>query len=497
VLPQLLGEAGAQPDETFRVIVQRRAGDRSAEAALDRRGYPKLDEAGPGAFVAAVRGRDIAAVGRLAGVAYVSPDAEMVSTAVVDGSQLTGNGGQAPYERAVGADAIWAAGTSGAGVGIAVVDSGVNTSVQDFKGRDGKTRVAKNMKLDNRLQPTTGDDADYYGHGTMVAGIALGNSWNATNADRGKYVGIAPDAKLITVRTGDDKGKSYVSGVVNAIHWVIDHRKTYNIRVLNLSMTSTVAESATTSVLDAAVELAWFNGVFVVVAAGNGGPNSVLYPPGNDPFVVSVGAADTMGTVAQGDDTVAAWSSYGTTQDGRAKPELVAPGRHIVAPLAYPNATLPATYPDRILPGQKYFWASGTSMAAPIVAGIAALAFAKNPGLSNDGLKWLMTRSATPLAGAGAGAGEVNATALFAYAGTIGLANRGLPISKRLVGPGGATTYSGQGPTGAGWTEGGWDASRWAEGGWDASAWAEGGWDTVTGATTGLQAVPWSSATLD
>src|SRR5262249_5343801 len=153
----------------------------------------------------------------------------------------------------------------------------------------------------------------------MVAGIAAGNSWNATNRDRGKYVGIAPDASLITVRTGDDKGKSYVSGVINAIHWVVDNRKTYNIRVLNLSMTSTVAESATTSALDAAVELAWFNGIFVVVSAGNGGPSSVLYPPANDPFVVSVGAADTMGTAAPGDDTVALWSSYGTTQDGRAK----------------------------------------------------------------------------------------------------------------------------------------------------------------------------------
>jgi serine protease AprX len=497
VLPQLLDEATAQPEQMFRVIVRRRGDDRSADADVERRGYPKLLDVGPSAFVADVAGRDLAALGRHAGVSYVSPDAEMVATVRVDDSLLAGQGGQAPYQRAVGADRVWAGGTSGAGVGVAVIDSGVETGVHDFDDARGEPRVVATIKLDGGLQPTKGDDHDYYGHGTMVAGIALGNSWNTKNAERGKYVGIAPDAKLINVRTGDKKGVSYVSGVVNAIHWVVDHRKTYNIRVLNLSMTSTVAESATTSVLDAAVELAWFNGIFVVVAAGNGGPNSVLYPPANDPFVVSVGAADTMGTVAQADDAVAPWSSYGTTQDGRAKPELVAPGRRIVAPLGDAKATLPLTYPDRILPSRKYFWASGTSMAAPVVAGIAALAFSRNAGLSNDGLKWLMTQTATPLAVAGAGAGEVNAAALFGYAGALGLANRGLPLSTRLVGPGGATTYSRPGATGTSWAEGGWDSTAWAEGGWDTSAWTEGGWDTAAAATTGSQAAPWTSARLD
>ena len=114
---------------------------------------------------------------------------------------------------------------------------------------------------------------DGHGHGTVVAGIIAGNSWNRTeSALKGKYIGIAPEANLINVKVSDDDGMSYVSDVVTAIDWVIANRTTYNIRVMNLSLLSSVAESYKTSTLDAAVERAWFNGILVVVAAGNGGP---------------------------------------------------------------------------------------------------------------------------------------------------------------------------------------------------------------------------------
>ena len=189
---------------------------------------------------------------------------------------------------------------------------------------------------------------------------------------------------------------------------------------MNLSLVSSVAESYKTSPLAAAVERAWFNGILVVVAAGNAGPDTLLYPPANDPFVITVGASDMMGTVAANtDDTVAPWSSYGTTQDGFSKPEVVAPGRRIVAPLTSANSNLALAMSARIKDG-SYIWLSGTSMAAPMVSGIGALAFQAHPEWTNDQFKWLLMQKARrPAQGLpGSGNGAVNAVPVVNYEGT-------------------------------------------------------------------------------
>jgi len=162
---------------------------------------------------------------------------------------------------------------------------------------------------------------------------------------------------------------------------------------------------------------------------------------------------------------------------------VVAPGRYITSNLAQPNSVLAGQFPDRVVDGQ-YLWLSGTSMAAPQVAGAAALAFQRTPSLTNNGLKWLFLSTATRVGGAtplpGQGAGEVDARAAAMYAGTPGAANSGLPINQHLIGPNGATVYTTSSGTGATWTEGGWDSATWTEGGWDSSSWTEGGWDTST-----------------
>jgi serine protease AprX len=191
--------------------------------------------------------------------------------------------------------------------------------------------------------------------------------------------------------------------------------------------------------------------------------------------VITVGASDPMGTASRADDGMAPWSSYGTTQDGYSKPDVVAPGRYIASNLAGGAPVLGARFPTRMVDG-AYIWLSGTSMAAPQVAGVAALAFQRTPALTNDAVKWLLVNTATRLGGAtpppGQGAGLVDATATVTYAGTPGVANGGLPINVHLVGPNGATIYTPLSPTGATWTEGGWDSTTWTEGGWDSSTWS-------------------------
>ena len=130
-----------------------------------------------------------------------------------------------------------------------------------------------------------------YGHGTHVAGIVAGNG----NFSNGARTGIAPGANLVNVKVADSYGMSYGSDLVEGLQWMYDNRLTYNIKVVNISMNSTVAESYQTSPIDAAVEILWFNGIVVVVSAGNSGPG-IIFPPANDPFVITVGAADDMGT---------------------------------------------------------------------------------------------------------------------------------------------------------------------------------------------------------
>ena len=229
---------------------------------------------------------------------------------------------------------------------------------------------------------------DTYGHGTHVAGIIAGNSDYRSPSDplRGKFAGVAPDANLVSVKVSDDSGNATVLDVIYGLQFAVDHQKTYNIRVVNMSLDSTTPQSYKLDPLDAAVESAWFHGLVVVVAAGNRGndPDAVQYAPANDPYVVTVGAVDTNGTVTPRDDVIPGWSSRGTTQDGFDKPDVNAPGAHIVSVLA-PNSTFASQCPSCIIDGQ-YITAGGTSMAAPMVSGpgrrhaAAALQLEPRPG---------------------------------------------------------------------------------------------------------------------
>ena len=200
------------------------------------------------------------------------------------------------FNSAVRATSIWneaPAYLQGYGVSVAVVDSGVG-SLKDL----GKRKIR-----DVNFNLAYHDGSDRYGHGTIVAGVVGGDGADSA----GQYMGIAPKANLINVRVSDDQGMSTESDVIEALQWVYDHKDMYNIRVVNLSLNSSIAQSYHTSPLDAAVEILWFNRIVVVVSAGNTGMGA-LYPPANDPFVITVGAVDDKGTSTLSDDVMASLS---------------------------------------------------------------------------------------------------------------------------------------------------------------------------------------------
>jgi serine protease AprX len=238
--------------------------------------------------------------------------------------------------------------------------------------------------------PLALDALDHLGHGTHVAGIIAGNGYDSG----GQYIGIAPNAMVVSVKIADNLGRASEGDVISGLEWVYSaNRHGLHIRVVNLSLQSTVAQSYNQSSLDAMVEKLWFSGVVVVASAGNGnGP--VMFAPGNDPYVITVGSIEDHYNTTLTQTEVAPWSLTGTTQDGFAKPEVVADGSHVVSLLA-PGGVLTSQHPANIV-GASYFKMGGTSMAAPQVAGMAALMLQANPDLSPNRVKRMLRRAARP-----------------------------------------------------------------------------------------------------
>jgi serine protease AprX len=341
-------------------------------------------------FAIKLPARQARALGRSTRVLNVTLNTPVHSTGVDSGSLATN------YPKTVGADKLWATGITGKGVGVAVIDSGINGDMPDFKNADGSSRIAANVIA----SPGATHPADEVGHGTHVAGIIGGNSFNRDVADpaRGAYVGVAPEADLVAIKIADDDGDSTVLDVIVALQFAVEHKDELNIRVVNLSVSSDTPDSYLDDPLDAAVEFAWHAGIVVVAAAGNRGDaaDAVRFAPGNDPYVITVGATDEINTLDPSDDTVATFSSRGITQDGVAKPDVVAPGARILGPLAMGSAF--QTLCPQCIVG-NYLRIGGTSAAAPVVSGAAALLIQARPELNPDEVKALLTGNTNPTAG--------------------------------------------------------------------------------------------------
>ena len=304
-------------------------------------------------------------------------------------------------------------GYDGTGVGIAIVDSGVTNWHDDL----GSERVVHFVDFVSDL-PVPHDG---YGHGTHVAGIIAGSGYDSGGARRG----IAPGASLVVLKVLDETGDGHISNVIAAIDYAIEHRVQFNIRVINLSVASGVFESFTTDPLTVAAKRAVDAGIVVVTSAGNHGQTARgavqrggITSPGNAPWVLTVGASDHRTTVARGDDAVAGFSSRGPTLFDRVmKPDVVAPGVAIES-LADPGSTLYTLNPSARIRGTidtstaPYLSMTGTSMAAPVVAGTIALMLDANAALTPNLVKAVLQYTAetrTPYAVAAQGAGFLNA----------------------------------------------------------------------------------------
>jgi serine protease AprX len=329
-------------------------------------------------------------------ILYISPNRK--SKGAVDISTATVNTGL-----------VWSYGFTGTGVGVAVIDSGMN-SKSDFNNANGTSRIVYSESLVAGL-----DASDQYGHGTHVAGIVGGDGANSTGpAFSRTFKGVAPNVNLIDLRVLDQNGSGNESDVIAGIQRAVDLKDTYGIRVINLSLGHPVYESYTLDPLCQAVESAWRAGIVVVVAAGNyGRDNSMgtkgygtIASPGNDPLVITVGATNAKQTASPSDDSIATYSSKGPTLiDHIVKPDLVAPGNAVVSTLASPNCTLAANYPSTRITysvyesgvsgnSVDYLRLSGTSMATPVVSGAAALLIQKNPSLTPDQIKARLMKTA-------------------------------------------------------------------------------------------------------
>ena len=407
-------------DERLRVIVQFEG---KANAAFDlflqshgartTRQYPTLN-----ARAVELPARAVKALAARGELRFASPDEEMIPAGHV--SETTGTDAVRDTKAANGM-----AGLDGTGLGIAVLDSGIDQGHRSFLNKDNKSRIVFSRDFTGE-----GRTDDPYGHGTHVASIAAGNG-RISNAE---YIGIAPNANIVNLRVLDSKGQGTTSGLLAALEWVAANRTVYNIRVVNMSLGTPAVESYRNDPICRAVRRLVDAGIVVAAAAGNNGRNSSgqklygqIHSPGNEPSALTVGASNTFGSHARADDGVASFSSRGPTRsywtdalgtkryDSLIKPDIVAPGNKLIYAEAIDNY-LVRQNPEldagvSPVDNRRMMFMNGSSMATPVAAGAAALLLQTNPKLTPNMVKMILMYTAQPLAGFNMfeqGAGQLN-----------------------------------------------------------------------------------------
>lgn len=382
-------------------------------------------------------------------------------------------------------------GPDGAGVTVAIIDTGISANSDLAAARI----VGWKDFVNGQTAPY--DDA---GHGTFVAGLIAGDGSASLPVDAGghaatQFRGVAPAADLVGIKVLDKTGQGRASDLIAGIFWAIEHKDEYGIKVLNISVGGNPVSSVKHDPVARAVELAWLHGIVVVCAAGNEGEfgRGSILSPGNDPFVITVGATDTRQTANVRDDAVAAYSSQGPTlYDEVAKPDLVAPGNRLIS-LRTIGSYIDTAFPENIVSLTEYAPAapagtlpsyirlSGTSTSAPLVAGTAALMLSEDPSLTPDDVKVRLMRTADPVAGAKAsqqGAGTLDVDqALDDTSRADGYAlSASAGKGKSLFKESDYRKWESRSWSKYGWTKFKWTKFKWTKFKWTKFKWTENAW---------------------
>ncbi|NEK87057.1 S8 family serine peptidase [Blastococcus saxobsidens] len=375
------------------VIVREKAGSgQGPERAVSAFGGSVTRQLGIiGGFTAQVPVDRIDALRAAAGVHSVTENAGLALQSTDVESQAAQAGSLYTIANEVtGAAAMWEAGYTGEGVDVAVIDSGA-VPVDGFTA-PGKLVFGPDLSFE---VGTPLENLDTNGHGTHMAGIIAGRDDAATGAYPGNssdFVGMAPDARIVSIKVADALGYTDVSQAIAAIDWVTEQgdQNGLNIRVVNMSFGTDGVQSYQLDPLAYAAEQAWHKGIVVVVAVGNDGfGTGKVNNPATDPYVIAVGSAATFGTADTADDVVSSFSNDG---DGTRNPDVVAPGERVVS-LRSPNSYLDQTAPGARI-GEKLFRGNGTSQAAAVVSGAAALLIDQRPEITPDEVKALLMGTA-------------------------------------------------------------------------------------------------------
>jgi serine protease AprX len=372
---------------------------------------------------------------------------------------------------------------------IAIVDSGVQSRA------DFGSRLLTSVNLSTLPNNSSGDGR---GHGTFVAGVAAGSSDG--------YAGTAPGANLVSIDVLDDTGMGMTSDIINACQWILDHKAQYNIRVANFSLHSSITAPFWIDPLDRAVEKLWFDGITVVAAAGNygsaSGASGVLFSPGDDPFVITVGAADIGSKANTKDDSVAPWSAWGSTIDGFEKPEIAAPGRYMVGPTPMTSSLVAERPASVVAPG--YIQLSGTSFAAPVASGVAAQILARHPNFTPDQVKGALMLSARPvngMVGGAAGVGEITANKAAQVTDppnpNAGLDQFVIPSSTNGGTSFDAASWNSTALANASWDSVSWNSASWNSASWNSVSWNSVSWNSASWDSASWNSVSWNSVSWD
>jgi serine protease AprX len=426
-----------------------------------------------------------------------------------------------------GATAWWNAGYTGKGIDVAVIDSGVSP----VSGLDAPGKVVYGPDLSLESQAPNLHDYDTYGHGTFMAGLI------GANGDA--YRGMAPDARIISLKVATADGGADVSQVIAAIDWVVEHAHDpgLNIRVLNLSYGTNSSQVSGVDPLAYAVEQAWKHGIVVVASAGNTGYQRGANAPGladpaYNPYVLAVGASDSMGTASTKDDRVASFSASSAGCGSCKNPDLLAPGAHLQG-LRVGNSWIDAHHPEGVI-DDRYFRGSGSSQAAALMSGAVALVLQKYPTMSPDLVKRFFQTKAVKLASFDSqaqGAGEIqlgamaNAAPQWSYTGQKWAAASGtgslelsrgsdhitrdgitlsgaqdifgMPVDEGALAQSEATasSWSGDDWNGSTWSASTWSASSWSGSTWSASSWSASTWSGSTWSASTWSGSSWSGTT--